>query len=176
MAVSSILLGPAVTPWETTLSDVMGGKGNNPSIRLLEYDRTTGEILDVHQYYLPLTYANENVNDSWTLLYKATEYYNIVDFTTASLVDLAEELLVDDDLFDRYYLANGVAYDPDEEWDEETRLVHYCAITQLDYDEYAECTAEDEEEEEEPGLTCSGEHPLPSVIMFIISAWMAVSL
>ena len=54
----SMLLAPAVTPWETTLAGVIGGAGNNPSIRLVEYDRHTGAALNVHQYYLNLTQAN----------------------------------------------------------------------------------------------------------------------
>ena len=42
-AIQSYFLAPAVAPWETTLDGVMGGAGNNPSVRLVEYDTTTGK-------------------------------------------------------------------------------------------------------------------------------------
>ena len=138
----TIFLGPAVTPWETTLPDVMGGAGNNPSIRLVKYDRNTGTTLDIDQYYLNLSSANNDNHDEWQLLYRATEYYGIPDLSPPSLGQLAEDLLTDDELFSKYYLANGVAYDPDEEWTEDYRTVHYCAITRLDYEEYSACTDE----------------------------------
>ncbi len=136
---TSIFLAPAVSPWETTLPGVMGGKGNNPAIRLLEYDRQTGNILNIQQYYLDLQEANALQKANWTLEYKATEYFSVADLGASSLDQLAKAFRVDDDLFDRYYKANGVLYDPNEEWDSEMRLIHICAITELDYDDYGTC-------------------------------------
>jgi hypothetical protein len=137
--VGSILLAPAVAPWETTLGGVMGGAGNNPAVRLVEYERATGIVRDVHQYYLDLRSANSGAGDTWKSLYNATEYYSLPDFSTQSLEKLTEQLWSSDDLFGKYYKANGVLYDPDEKWDEETRTVHLCAISQLLYEEYDEC-------------------------------------
>ena len=59
-AVLSMLLAPSVTPWETTLPGVIGGTGNNPSVRLIKYHRRTGQVQNIHQYYLNLTAANVN--------------------------------------------------------------------------------------------------------------------
>ena len=133
------MLGPAVAPWETTLPGTMGGKGNNPSVRLVQYDRSSGKVLDLHQYYLDLRTANELGEDDWQQAYQATSYYGIPDFSTESLEQLTERMMENDDVFDKYYKANGVFYDPDEVWDEEFRLVHYCSITQAQYEGYAEC-------------------------------------
>lgn len=117
----------------------MGGAGNNPSIRLVEYDKTTGVVLNVEQYYLNLTQANAENQDTWELGYKATEYYGLQDFSTQALEYLTAELKDNDEAFDRYYKANGVFYDPDETWDFDTRLVHYCAISEARYERYDEC-------------------------------------
>lgn len=117
----------------------MGGKGNNPSIRLLKYDRATGHILDIQQYYLNLDEANEKNDDDWKLAYQATEYYNIPDFGTDALADLNERFLHDDQLFDKYYKANGVFYDPSEQWTEEFRRIHYCSIAEMNYDRWSNC-------------------------------------
>ena len=138
-AVSSILIAPAVTPWETTLPGVIGGAANNPAIRLVQYDRTTGATLNIEQYYLNLTDTNLSGNPNWILEYNATEYYNQPDMQTASLNNIANNLLTDDELFKKYYSANGVNYDPNEVCVDECRLVHYCAITEVDYDAYEAC-------------------------------------
>ena len=135
----SFFLAPAVAPWETTLDGVMGGPGNNPAIRLVKYHRSTGEVLDIHQYYLHLDEANQSGNDTWQLEYIATEYYNQPDLTSCSLARIAEELWDNDELFTKYYLANGVRYDPDEVWDNETRIVHVCSMMYSHYDDYQQC-------------------------------------
>ena len=132
-------MAPAVAPWETTLDGVMGGAGNNPAIRLVKYHRSSGEVLDIYQYYLHLNEANAYGNDTWQLEYQATTYYDQADMTTSSLADVAQQLWNDDDLFSKYYLANGVRYDPEETWDEETRIVHVCSMMHSGYDEYQSC-------------------------------------
>ena len=59
--------------------------------------------------------------------------------TSQSLAELASRLRTDDDAFSRYYLANGVRFDPNEEWDAETRVVHYCSMVHSHYDDYRQC-------------------------------------
>ena len=58
---------------------------------------------------------------------------------TTSLSILTDRLMKDDEMFGKYYRANGVFYDTDEEWDEETRKVHCCAISEVDYNGCNEC-------------------------------------
>ena len=134
-----MFLAPAVAPWETTLDGVMGGKGNNPSVRLVEYDRTTGMVYDIFQYYLNLTKANQENMTTWELEYQATELYSQPDMGTESLHNVAQGLIDNNELFGKYYKANGVLYDPEETWDREMQAVHYCSATRLRYEEYAEC-------------------------------------
>lgn len=137
--VGSLLLAPAVAPWETTLDGVMGGRGNNPSIRLVRYDQDTGKVLNIHQYYLNLRAANEKGTDDWELEYNFTEYYGIPDMEPATMHTLAEQMWSNDDVFDKYYRANGVQYDPDEVWDKAARVVHYCSMVHLSYADYEAC-------------------------------------
>ena len=138
---SSILIAPAVTPWETTLPDVIGGAANNPAIRLVKYDRKTGVTLNIEQYYLNLTETNLNGDPQWISEYNATVYYGQPDMNTASLDNIAKNLLTDDELFQKYYAANGVNYAPNEVCTGECRFVHYCAITEINYDAYENCVA-----------------------------------
>lgn len=140
--VGSFFVAPAVTPWETTLPGVMGGAGNNPGVRLVQYNRTSATVINVLQYYLNLTKANSRPQGSmaqWELAYNATAYYDQPDMTTASLKNLVDRMWTDDALFDKYYKANGLYFDMNEKWSSETRSVHCCAITQLDYKNYTTC-------------------------------------
>lgn len=140
--VGSFFIAPAVTPWETTLPGVMGGAGNNPGVRLIQYNRTSATVINVLQYYLNLTEANshpEEIVAQWKLAYNATDYYGEPDMTTASLKNLVDRMWTDNALFDKYYKANGLYFDMNEKWSEETRSVHCCAITELDYKNYTTC-------------------------------------
>jgi len=138
--VTSFLIAPAVTPWETTLPGIQGGAGNNPGIRLVEYDRQDGRILDVFQYFLNLTAATLVNTDHWLLAYRAQEYYQVQDMTTSSLNTIAGALWNDEAVFDRYYKANGLFF-PDKGWTQDYRTVHYCAVTQLDTKACSSCYA-----------------------------------
>lgn len=64
-----------MTPWETTLPGVVGSAANNPSLRLFKYERDTGSLIDIWQYYLNLTEANLAGVAHWEIEYKATETY-----------------------------------------------------------------------------------------------------
>ncbi len=91
------------------------------------------------QFYLNLTQANVDVFADWALEYTGTEYYGQPDMGTTSLNSIAQSLLDNDELFNKYYAANGVNYDPKEECAGECRYVHYCAVTELAYDAYEQC-------------------------------------
>lgn len=120
----------------------MGGKGNNPSLRLVEYERETGSIVNINQYWSNLTLANLQGTAKWVLEYAATDYYGIENMDGNSLEALVQSMKLDRDLFDKYYSANGVQFDPNEEWDADTQNVHICAIQNLHYADFALCMQE----------------------------------
>lgn len=147
-AVTSFLVAPAVTPWETTLPGVMGGAGNNPCVRLVHYNRRTGQAVDVDQYYLDLKAANAApplAAANWTRLYRLTDFFRVTDASTASLNEIAERLLTEDDTFSQYYEINDARYEEEDggggsgKWTEDERTVHYCAVTCVDFDDYDAC-------------------------------------
>ncbi|XP_019620539.1 PREDICTED: acid sphingomyelinase-like phosphodiesterase 3b, partial [Branchiostoma belcheri] len=73
---------PAVTPWTTTLDGV---GGNNPGIRLVSYNKNTGDLTDVNQYYSNLALANIQGSPLWGREYSLRGTFNLSDASPASL-------------------------------------------------------------------------------------------
>ena len=137
--VSSILIGPSITPWSNHMENFIGSRANNPSIRLVKYDRNTGSALDIEQYYLNLIEANLNGHAEWALEYKGSSYYSQPDMSTLSLHETAKSFMDGDEIFNKYYTANGVSYNTSEICDGECKYVLYCSATEVDYTEYENC-------------------------------------
>uniref|UniRef100_A0ABM0MAT4 Acid sphingomyelinase-like phosphodiesterase 3b-like n=1 Tax=Saccoglossus kowalevskii TaxID=10224 RepID=A0ABM0MAT4_SACKO len=136
MAINSMFLTPAVTPWNTTLPGV---GPNNPAIRLYEYNKDNFAIKDIKQYFLDLSQSG---TPTWKMEYSATAGYGIPDVTTASLQGLVDSFWDQtSDKFDKYYLYNSVSYDK-KKCDSVCRKVQLCAITNVDFDDYAVCISE----------------------------------
>ena len=121
------------------MENFIGSRANNPSIRLVKYDRDTGSALDIEQYYLNLDEANLNGRAEWMLEYKGSEYYGQPDMSTPSLHEIAKSFLDNSDMFNKYYTANGVSYNTSEICDGECKYVLYCSATKVDYTEYENC-------------------------------------
>ena len=121
------------------MENFIGGLANNPSIRLVKYDRNTGSALDIEQYYLNLTEANLNGHAEWALEYKGSTYYGQPDMSTPSLHEITQSFLDDNEIFNKYYTANGVSYNASEICEGECKYVLYCSATKVDYTEYENC-------------------------------------
>jgi len=65
-------------------------------------------------------------------------YYGIKNMSAASLDGLAQSLWANDNVFDKYYKANGV-FLSDSSWTRDYKVAHYCAITKLDKTEFDNC-------------------------------------
>lgn len=135
--VSYQLLAPGVTPWRSTLSEETGA--NNPGIRLISYDTDTGRVMDVHTYYLDLSAANQAGRAEWRLEYNFSSTYDLNELTPDTLYELAKELKDDRDTFNAYYSANTVSLEDPEVCEEQCRRLHWCAITEVDYDRFYSC-------------------------------------
>ncbi|CAH1773028.1 unnamed protein product [Owenia fusiformis] len=131
----SLFLGPSVTSFRAYAPTAVP---NNPSVRLYTYNRDTGEILDIHQYYLDLAKANEKKSAEWLLEYQATKAYNIPDLSPKSLDLLLQSFKKrKSERFSKYYKYNAVSYDTGIPCVRNAcKATHICSISHLDYDEY----------------------------------------
>ncbi|XP_078611064.1 acid sphingomyelinase-like phosphodiesterase 3b [Branchiostoma floridae x Branchiostoma japonicum] len=135
-AVNSMLLAPAVTPWMTTLSGV---GANNPGIRLVSYDKTTGDLMDVNQYYSNLALANMQGSPLWGHEYSLKQTFNLPDVSPASLQNLLDSFSnSSSDNFEKYYLYNSVSHDRST-CEGDCKMTQLCAIKEVDYEKYQDC-------------------------------------
>ncbi|KAG0711140.1 Acid sphingomyelinase-like phosphodiesterase 3b [Chionoecetes opilio] len=135
--VSYLLLSPGVTPWRSTLSKETGA--NNPGIRLVSYDTTTGAVVDVSTYYLDLPAANLQGRAEWQLEYNFSSTYTLSSLSPEALYEVANTMKDDKATFDRYYRANTVGLEDPKVCTDQCRLLHRCAVTEVDYTRFYDC-------------------------------------
>ncbi|NXG55566.1 ASM3B phosphodiesterase, partial [Hemiprocne comata] len=136
--INVMFLAPGVTPWKTTLPGVNNG-ANNPGIRVIDYDPDTLQVLDMVTYYLNLTRANM-VASTWEEEYRLTEAFQVPDGSVHSMQMVLEGISKDPRVLQRYYEFNSVKYDLSP-CEEACRVDHVCAIREVDFAKYKECTS-----------------------------------
>lgn len=135
-----MFLAPAVTPWKNSLPTV---GSNNPAVRLYQYNKTSGQIVDYFQYYLNMTAANLANKAHWLLEYQAAATYPISDVSAKSLDQLVQSFEAPfSESFRKYYVYNSVSYDNVTKCDGFCKRYHVCAMKYIDYTDYKNCLDE----------------------------------
>ena len=140
LPVSVLMMAPAVTPMNSSLPGV---GPNNPGIRLYFYRRTTGEIVNYHQYYLNLRKIHPVSNSAkWELEYRALEDVLVTDMTPQSFDRYVKEFSKNEMAkFRKYLRHNTVSYGEESTRKPDAREFqeHVCAIKHLSTDSYQAC-------------------------------------
>ncbi|CAL8358759.1 unnamed protein product [Arctogadus glacialis] len=138
--ISTMFLGPGVTPWKTTLPGVKDG-ANNPGIRSIEYDTQTLLVQDLVTYYLNLTRSNLG-RGGWEKEYRLTESFRLPDASPRSMHRLLQRMADDRCTLQKYYDFNSVSYDLSV-CDAACRVDHVCAARAVEFDAYRDCVDEE---------------------------------
>ncbi|XP_002733390.1 acid sphingomyelinase-like phosphodiesterase 3b [Saccoglossus kowalevskii] len=166
--ISSMLLAPAVVPWRNKYVYNAEFGANNPAVRLFKYQRSTGKLLDIMQYIMNLSEANQNNSPEWVLEYTATEAYSIDDVTTESLHELAESFKPENsENFEKYNLYCSASYDVTP-CDETCKQMQMCAITNIRVSDYDACM--------ESTTSASSRASFNTITLFITSFWFVVTI
>jgi sphingomyelin phosphodiesterase acid-like 3 len=137
--VSVIFLGPAVTPWRSSIQAI---GSNNPSIRLYQYDRQSGQIQDIHQYYLNLTLANTQPTPTWQLEYKLTEAFDMKNATPQSFQQLLQKFKKPRSKeFQKFFVYNSVGVDISI-CNDTYKSIFMCSLKNVGYSDYHRCLKE----------------------------------
>ncbi|MPC31100.1 Acid sphingomyelinase-like phosphodiesterase 3b [Portunus trituberculatus] len=167
--VSYQLLSPGVTPWRSTLSEETGANnpgirlvhyntttGKSRKLRLASHFHDTPlslvnqnhairtslhvpQVVDVSTYYLNLSAANLEGRAEWHLEYNFSSTYNLKSVSPVALYEVAKTMKANRTLFDLYYRANTVGLEDPEKCTEKCRLLHWCAITEINYSRFYDC-------------------------------------
>ncbi|KAK0154893.1 Acid sphingomyelinase-like phosphodiesterase 3a [Merluccius polli] len=133
---NSIFVSPAVTP----IKSVLEPYSNNPAFRMCFYDPSDFSLLDIWQYYLNLTEANERQTANWRLEYVMTEAFGLKDLQPHSLLQLTLSFVLPQaNSFDKYFSHFLVSYDDSIRCENGCKLSQVCAMVHLDHKAYSEC-------------------------------------
>ena len=162
--VASMLLAPSVTPWRARIPGNRLTAARNPGIRRVMMTRDYTRLLDVEQYYLPLTEANKQGVAEWKLEYSFRRNYKLKDASTASLQTLLDELKQSSSkYFRQYYTFNSVNAQTKSnvpcDWACEN--LHLCAIEHVEYDDCKTCIT--------ANARCSCAVAIPSGMFYVVS-------
>ncbi|KAL0214773.1 hypothetical protein P9112_006957 [Eukaryota sp. TZLM1-RC] len=118
--------------------DNMLYSGNFPGVRLVTFNRTNGNVLDYHQYYLNITTANKELKPNWQLHHSAREAFGIRDVSGDSLFNLWKRMNNDEELLGKYIRmnTNGVAM---KDLTKECAVRHLCAFRYSRLTEFYKC-------------------------------------
>jgi len=164
--ISWALLAPGVSPMNSTLAPETGA--NNPGLRLFKYDRSSGQIVDYDQFYLDLAKANDAGKANWTMEYSFLDYYSLSEISAEEIGNLVLDIKDDKKVFKKYYKANTVMFEEanDENCDQTCMRYHFCALYQLDYEEFESCVVQN------IAYHTQGYHILSIPILFFLYEFM----
>ncbi|XP_053301428.1 acid sphingomyelinase-like phosphodiesterase 3a [Pleuronectes platessa] len=135
---NSLFVAPAVTPIKSFLEPY----SNNPAFRMYWYDIKDYALLDIWQYYLNLTEANEKQSPDWRLEYIMTEAFGLTDLQPQSLLQLGLSFrLPQTKAFDKYFRNFMVSYSSRIWCNGECKVRQVCAVLHLDQPAYSKCVS-----------------------------------
>lgn len=82
---------PSVTPWRYKIPG-RTGPPHNPGVRLIKYDRGSGEHLELVQYYMDLPKTNNMLNPVWEVEYTLPKDYGMSDLSPSSFSKLLAKM------------------------------------------------------------------------------------
>jgi len=126
---------PSITPWKTTLDNVTA---NNPSVRLISFNRTTYQPTNYTQFYANLSKANQEGVMVWQIEYNTQIDYQLSSLDSLNFANLTSRLEQDDSVLQKYHKFNAVSY-PQPACNSLCKTRHLCAIRNIRFADYFYC-------------------------------------
>ncbi|XP_076437430.1 acid sphingomyelinase-like phosphodiesterase 3b [Babylonia areolata] len=137
-----LFVAPSVTPWRFKLPSGEVGPPHNPAIRLVTYDRQTGDHVNVEQYRLDLPLFGQGQEANFTLLYSFTEHYRLHDVSAASLHKLVTRMASSsegDALLNDYFRFAAAGADGNDRCDQVCKRKILCGFGHYTRADYSHC-------------------------------------
>ncbi|XP_076011250.1 cyclic GMP-AMP phosphodiesterase SMPDL3A [Genypterus blacodes] len=137
--VNSLFVSPAITP----IKHVDEPYSNNPAFRMYVYYNKDYSLLDIWQYYLNLTEANEKQRSDWKLEYIMTEAFGLTDLQPQRLFQLGQSFSEPrSKTFHKYFTHFMAGYDSSIVCEGDCKVAQVCAVLCLDQKSYSKCVAQ----------------------------------
>jgi hypothetical protein len=138
------MINPSLSPMHLP---VVGMTGINPSIRKIKVDTEKDVVLSYDQYYLDYASATNDDIGSWKHGYSSLEIPELsTGLNVASYDKLYKSLHNNPKSFDFYIQWNNANYynstKQKNHWNDMTRKLHTCSISQIPYVDFTKCLAE----------------------------------
>ncbi|XP_067657019.1 acid sphingomyelinase-like phosphodiesterase 3b [Haliotis asinina] len=136
-----MFMAPSITPWRYKIPG-KADDAHNPAIRLVKYNRGSGMLLDIHQYYMDLRDSNKNNASNWTIAYKTSETFGLSDLSANSLNSVIKKMETDKSLLDKYIRYNTVLANGETTVNEcgvKCRAIFTCGFTHMDKPSFDSC-------------------------------------
>jgi len=130
-------MAPSITPW--TNHYYTDAIGNNPSIRLYEYDTQSFKILNYLQYMMDLDTANKQGKIQWQLEYVANQFFDTDVIDSEAMITVWDKMQANDMYFQKYYLYNSVSVTIKKACVDTCKKWQLCSIMYANIDDYSAC-------------------------------------
>jgi len=132
---SLALMAPAVTPWDSSTPT----DPRNPGLRLFQFEKDTGRILNYEQFFLNLTQANEEGRADWQLEYDFLGYYGLDDMELDTVAGLVASMETGGLALEKFLQAGSGMANPYYQCGDTCQREHYCGMASARYPDYAAC-------------------------------------
>lgn len=134
---------------------------------------SAGAAINQQQYARPL-----GPKGLWRVEYNFTSLYEVSDINPAAMESINSRLKANQTWFDAYFRTNMVSFEGPWECNSMCRLVHTCAISNVDYNDYSFCVNQAQGDQ---GLTGTGSDGVSSASWshgnrpsFIVTSFSAI--
>lgn len=128
-----ILMAPSVAPWMNP-----NYSPSSPAFRILDYAIPTGELMNVHQYYMDLSLSNQLDQPIWSRLYSLGSLYGIRPINGEAMLDVYNRLSKSDQMMSEYIDRQG-AINTTKSCDSICRRHILCSIKYMRLVEWMQC-------------------------------------
>ncbi|KAJ8316809.1 hypothetical protein KUTeg_004713 [Tegillarca granosa] len=142
--VMSQFCAPSVTPWRYKIPG-RTGPPHNPGVRLIKYNRDSGEHLELVQYYMDLPKTNKMLNPEWEVEYTLPKDYGMSDLSPGSFGKLLTKMSQSESMEFKNYMKWKIvsAVNTDEpKCDINCKSSYICSLKTVDPQLFNKCKNE----------------------------------
>lgn len=161
-----MLMAPSLAPWQNP-----NHSPSSPAFRVLDYAQATGELIDVHQFFMDLSLSNQIDAPVWAQFYSFDTAYAIRPVNGDSMLDVYNRLSSNDQLLSEFINRQG-AVNTTKSCDSLCRRQLLCSIEHMRPLDWLQCVLSFSDAPDEKYLTYQTWVPIVAgtvLLLFVVS-------